>query len=299
MIRGNAGQEIFYSDQDRYRFYLLIQEGISRFDYRVHAFCLMNNHVHLAIQVADISLSKIIQNLSFRYTRWVNKRLGRIGHLFQGRYKAVLVDKDNYLLQLVRYIHLNPLRVGLTKDPALPTLFSSHRAYCGCEILPWLTTEWILGQFGNNVKHARQKYAEFVLDGIALGHQKEFHQGERDTRILGGDNFLEKVLDQPLRLKSSLPTLQSVVKIVCKAYNHKVQELKAPGRSRRMAEARHLVGLIVVHLEIIPLTSVASFFGRDIATLSTGIRRLTIKIKGGDKDCQHCRPILDLFNIKL
>ena len=199
MMRGNGGQDIFYSDQDRYRIYLLLQEGISRFDYRVHAFCLMKNHVHLAIQVADIPLSKIIQNLSFRYTRWVNKILGCTGHLFQGRYKAVLVDQDSYLLQLVRYIHLNPLRVGLIKDPA-EYLFSSHRCYCGLEVLPWLTTDWILGQFGNNLKQARQQYIEFVLDGIALGYQKEFHQGESDARVLGDDDFFEKVLHQPLKI---------------------------------------------------------------------------------------------------
>ena len=226
MMRGNAGQDIFYSDQDRYRFYLLLQEGISRFDYRVHAFCLMKNHVHLAIQIADIPLSKIVQNLSFRYTRWVNKRMGRIGHLFQGRYKAVLVDKDSYLLQLVRYIHLNPLRVGLIKDPA-EYLFSSHRIYCGFETLPWLTTEWILGQFGKNLKQARQKYTEFVLDGSDLGHQTDFHQGESDTRVLGDDNFLEKVLDRPLRLKCNSPTLQSVVKIISQATkckNYSAQE---------------------------------------------------------------------------
>ncbi len=221
-----------------------------------------------------------------------------MGHLFQGRYKAILIDKDNYLLQLVRYIHLNPLRVGLIKDPA-EYLFSSHRSYCGFEDLPWLTTEWILGQFDSNLKPARQKYAEFVLDGIALGHQKEFHRGKSDTRVIGDDNFLEKVLGQPVRLKRSLPTLQSVVKIISKAYGHKVQDLKAPGRNRRMAEARHLVGLVVVRLGIVSLTSVASLFGRDVATLSIGIKRLTLKIKEGDERYQHCRSILDSFNIKL
>ncbi|MCF8056205.1 MAG: transposase [Desulfocapsa sp.] len=298
MMRGNGGQDIFYSEQDRYRIYLLLQEGISRFNYRVHAFCLMKNHVHLAIQVADIPLSKIVQNLSFRYTRWVNKRLGRTGHLFQGRYKAILVDQDSYLLQLVRYIHLNPLRVGLTKDPS-EYLFSSHRCYCGLEILPWLTTDWILGQFGNNLKQARQQYVEFILDGIALGCQKEFHQGESDARVLGDDNFLEKVLHQPLTIKHGLPTLQSVVKTISKTYGCTIQELKAPGRNRRMAEARHLVGLVSIHLGIVSLTTVASFFGRDVATLSTGIKRLTIKIRGEAEGCLHCRPILDLFNVKL
>jgi len=77
----------------------------------------MSNHVHLAIQVGEVSLSRILQNLSFRYTRWVNGRQSRTGHLFQGRYKAVLVDADIYLQVLTRYIHLNPVRAGIVKEP--------------------------------------------------------------------------------------------------------------------------------------------------------------------------------------
>ena len=107
-LRGNAGQTIFFDNRDRIRFYLFLQEGIERFRHRIHAFCLMSNHLHLAIQVADIPLSRIIQNLSFRYTRWINWRRGQSGHLFRGRYKAVLVDADAYLLELTHYIHLNP-----------------------------------------------------------------------------------------------------------------------------------------------------------------------------------------------
>jgi putative transposase len=94
ILRGNSGQTIFFDDKDRTRFYLLLQEGVERFGHRIHAFCLMTNHIHLAIQIADISLSRILQNLCFRYTRWVNWRQGRTGHLFQGRYKAVLIDAD-------------------------------------------------------------------------------------------------------------------------------------------------------------------------------------------------------------
>ena len=91
MVRGNGGQAIFFDDEDRCRFYLLLQEGTVRFGYRVHGFCLMDNHVHLALQVGKIPLAKSMQNVSFRFTRWINRRLGRVGHLFQGRYKAILV----------------------------------------------------------------------------------------------------------------------------------------------------------------------------------------------------------------
>jgi len=117
MVRGNSGQNIFADDEDRYRFYLFLQEGVEKFGYRIHAFCLMNNHVHLAIQVGDKPLSRIMQTLCFRYTQWVNSRQKRVGHLFQGRYKAIVVDADAYLAELVRYIHLNPVRAKIVKTP--------------------------------------------------------------------------------------------------------------------------------------------------------------------------------------
>ncbi len=141
----------FVSDADRCQFLLLLQEGIARFGHRIHAFCLMTNHVHLAIQVDTIPLSKIMQNLSFRYTRWFNRREQRIGHLFQGRYRAVLVERDSYLLELVRYIHLNPLRAGMVQD-VVDYAWSGHRAYAGLDLLPWLTEDYMLIQLAHEGK---------------------------------------------------------------------------------------------------------------------------------------------------
>ncbi len=150
IFRGNGGQDVFLTAADRFRFYLLLQEGACRFGYRIHAFCLMTNHIHLALQASNIPLSRSMQNLSFRFTRWINWREKRTGHLFQGRYKAVLVDGDSYLLELVRYLHLNPVRAGMVANPE-EYPWSGHRAYLGLEKLPWLTTDWTLAQFGKSV----------------------------------------------------------------------------------------------------------------------------------------------------
>jgi len=298
MMRGNGGQNIFFADHDRYRMYLLLQEGTVRFDYRVHAFCLMDNHIHLALQVAHTPLSKIIQNLSFRYTKWINKQQGRTGHLFQGRYKAILVDQDGYLLELVRYIHLNPVRAGLVKQ-AVDYHFSGHRPYLGHDILPWLTTDWVLGQFGRSAMKARQRYNAFVLDGIGIGHQERFYKGETDSRVLGDDCFLDTVLGKPLRSTRKLPSFEETVATVSKAYCLSVSELKAAGRNRRAAEARSLVGLIVMQLGIDSLTMASSYFGRDVSTLSTGVKRLTMKIQQADGPYQPCSSVLKQLEIKL
>jgi REP element-mobilizing transposase RayT len=146
ILRGDAGQDLFSQDKDRDRFYRLLDEGQQKYGYRIHAFCLMRNHVHLALQVGEISLFRIMQNLSQRYTVWMNRQQGRTGHLFQGRYKAILLDADAYLLELLRYIHLNPVRAGIMKLPE-GYAWSSHRAYLGQEKIPWLTTDWTLAQF--------------------------------------------------------------------------------------------------------------------------------------------------------
>lgn len=122
MLRGNGGQPIFFADADRCRFYLLLQEGTARFDYRVHGFCLMGNPVHLALQVGDVPLSKGMQNLSFRYTRWINQHQQRFGHLFQGRYHALLVDKDSYLSIGVRRLTDKLRSAPADKDPGIAVL---------------------------------------------------------------------------------------------------------------------------------------------------------------------------------
>ena len=236
MMRGNGGEDIFFDDDDRYHFYLLVQQGVERYGHRIHGFCCMTNHVHLAIQVADISLSKIIQNLSFRYTRWINQRRKRIGHLFQGRYKAILVDADSYLLELVRYIHLNPCRAGMVKDPK-DYPWSGHRAYLGEEQLPWLTTDWILSQFSQQKAAAKRRYAKFIQEGLGEGYRIEFHSGgEEDTRVLGEDRFINRVFkrDKP-RLKP--PSVKKIIQVVCQHYSVKEKELSDRSRQRHLAEA--------------------------------------------------------------
>ena len=150
ILRGNSGQDIFIDKKDRSKFLFLLQEGIEKFKHRIHAYCLMTNHIHLAVQVGDIPLSRIIQNVSFRYTRYFNRRKNQVGHLFQGRYKAILIDVDSYLLKLVRYIHNNPVRAGMVKSPGQYS-WSSHGAYLGRASIPWLITDWILSQFAKQI----------------------------------------------------------------------------------------------------------------------------------------------------
>lgn len=273
MLWGNAGERIFFEDGDRRQFLMLAEEGVRRFGHRVHAFCLMPNHVHFALQVGEVPLSKIMQNLSFRYTGWINKRRGRRGHLFHGRYKAILVDQDAYLLELTRYIHLNPVRAGLIKDPAA-YLWSGHRTYLGKGSLPWLTTEWVLGQFAKQMRMARTRYVQFVADGVGGGRREEFHRGTSEGRMLGDDDFVSRALAQAGARFGPPPLLRVILAAVCREVNLPEPDLRAQGRGSQAAEARWLVGLLAMDFKSATLTEVARYFGRDVATLSNGVRRL-------------------------
>lgn len=283
MVRGNGGQDIFADDEDRCRFYLLLQEGVEKFGHRNHAFCLMNNHVHLAIQVGEKPLSRIMQHLCFRYTQWVNSRQKKVGHLFQGRYKAIVVDADAYLAELVRYIHLNPVRAKLVKDPE-KYRWSGHRAYMGQETLPWLTTEWVLSQFGRRLKTSRAQYGEFVHFGRKEGHRREFHEGTSEGRILGDDSFVERAYEKSEQCEEKSETLDEIIERVGKEYGLTAEEMSARGRQRYPAEARGMIAYLVREATGLSMTELARRMKRDVSTLSLAadkiMRRSNYQNKG-------------------
>ncbi len=279
ILRGNSGQTIFLNDKDRTRFFLLLQEGMERFGHRIHAFCLMTNHVHLAIQIAEISLSRILQNLSFRYTRWVNWRQGRTGHLFQGRYKAVLIDADTYLQELTRYIHLNPVRAGMVRR-AEKYPWSGHRAYLGLETIPWLTTDWVLSQFSKKVSVARKDYMKFIQEGMEGNRQEEFYRGsEADSRILGDDTFIERVLDEKQKKQRNRVSLDKIMVEVCRHFSLEEKDFGVLGKDRSLSEARGIAAWLVLELGVCTLVELGKRTGRDVSTLSSAAKRLQIRSK--------------------
>ena len=132
IARGNQRQDIFLAEEDFKTYLSYLSEYKSKYSFYVYAFALMRNHVHLLVEVKDTSLSRIMQVLQFRYTRCFNKRYRKVGHLFQGRYRAILCDKDQYLLELTRYIHLNPVRAGIVEVPEKYP-WTGHLSYLGKE----------------------------------------------------------------------------------------------------------------------------------------------------------------------
>ncbi len=165
--KGNANRAIFKDDQDRKDFLELLGLLVDRFKWRCHAYCLMNNHYHLIIETPKANLSQGMRQLNGIYTQNFNRRHRRSGHVFQGRFKSILIDKKNFLLDLATHVVLNPVRLRAVKSPA-NYKWSSYRATAGIVQAPsFLTMEWILSQFGKQLKTAREKYKSHVKQSIA------------------------------------------------------------------------------------------------------------------------------------
>lgn len=159
--RGNNKQDIYRDVRDLLAYLEILRDGLVKFGHRVHAYCLMGNHAHLLIEVDQAPLWKIMHNLTMRYAKWFNRRHRRIGHLFQKRYGNKPVGDDSYLLAVVRYIHLNPVRAGIVVDPR-DFLWSGHRTYVGLDENSWATTDRVLGVFSDDREEARMRYSRFV-----------------------------------------------------------------------------------------------------------------------------------------
>lgn len=273
ILRGNAGQSIFFNDQDRCRLYLILQYAVEKFGCRIHGFCFMTNHIHLVVQTGNVPLSHIMQNISLRYTKWINHTQSRTGHLFQGRYKALLLDADTYMKELIRYIHLNPVRGAMVTSPD-DYPWSGHRGYLGQEVLPWLTTDWVLATFSADRRKAKKNYADFIADGIGEAKRDEFHSGTCEGRILGGDNFTDEVFIKTNQQRDKGYSLSEIIDIVCQHYDITIEQLKAPGKVRPYSEARAVAALLVTELPGSTLTELGKMLERNIAPLGRAGRRL-------------------------
>ena len=188
--RGNARLPIFEDDQDREAFLDLLGDVVERFNWVCHSYCLMDNHYHLLVETIESNLSRGARQLNGVYTQRFNRRHGRVGHVLQGRFKSILVDRDSYLLELCRYVVLNPVRAGMSKH-AGEYRWSSYRASAGLSKCPaFLTVDWVLSQFGRGRKAAQGRYREFVAQGRGSGSPWAQLRGQV---LLGADAFVESL----------------------------------------------------------------------------------------------------------
>lgn len=204
--RGNARSNIYVTDADRIDFLKLLAQTCQRFGWHSYAWCLMGNHYHLVIETSEANLSRGMRHINGVYTQTFNRTHQRVGHLFQGRYKAILVEKDSYLLEVIRYVLLNPVRANMTKT-AGQYPWSSYRAMISKATTPdWLERDWVLGHYGNRLSAAQEQFIKFIQDG---DNQSPLWEQLRQQIYLGDEQFVSR---QQLR-QASEKDLSEIPKI--------------------------------------------------------------------------------------
>lgn len=273
--RGNRREKIFRSRADFQQFQSLLREIRGQHGFTLYAYVLMPNHFHLLIEVAEKPLSKVMQSLLYRYTRHYNQRYHQVGHLFQGRYKAIVCDKESYLLELVRYLHLNPVRARLVRDPS-DYPWSSHRAYLGDRDGVGIAVEEILSYWSKRKKQAVAAYEQFALDRIEQGHREDYYR-VKEQRYLGDEEFVEKVERRVERVEQMFPirmTVEEIVDRIGREYGKTAREILGRGRGRTEAELRAIVCYVGREIGGLKLTQAAKVFARDISALSMVVKKL-------------------------
>lgn len=263
--RGNAGLPIFADDVDRHDLLLLFHETVSRFNWLFYAYCLMDNHYHLLVETVDGNLSQGMRHINGVYTQRHNRRNSRAGHVFQGRYKSILVERESYLLELCRYVVLNPVRAGMVNLPE-QYIWSSYRVTSGLDKKPsFLEINWVLAQFAGTKHEAREQYREFVLAGIEKS--SPWHSLKSNV-ILGGREFIGKI-DPWLKDSSEITEIPKGERLVSRP---PLDDLL--GRQTITSRDRRNEAIVAAHLQHgYSLTEIGNHLGLHYTTISKVVRQ--------------------------
>jgi putative transposase len=277
--RGNNRENIFKDDRDREKFLEYLQKASERFSIVIHTYCLMNNHFHLLVQTPQSNLSMAMQWINVSYATYFNRKRGRHGHLFQGRFKAILIDADEYLQHLSRYIHLNPVRAKIVRT-ASKYRWSSYAACIGKEKPPpFLETDELMSKFGMHKEEARRNYEGFV-EAVDLKSVENPHRHAIGGFILGNTEFVnwvkeaflsgrqaEKDIPQLRRLKPQVK-LEAILNAVCKEFACPKAQIIRKGRKQNKARE------VAIHLA----RALSGMSGKDLGLYFGGVSGALITI---------------------
>lgn len=284
--RGNEKRPIFRIEKDFLRLVSRFERIYERYGVVIHAYVLMTNHYHLLLETPRANLSTALHDLNTAYTNYFNRRHDRVGHLFQGRYRSIVVEKDPYLLELSRYIHLNPVRAGMVKRPEAYR-WSSYPSYLSSGSCPeWLRREDILGQMDKSPVKRRHKYRQFVEAGLR-GEVRDPLEGVRGGIVLGGETFWEEVRErvQGLQGGNEFPALREIHrKADAGAIVEKVASFYGVPADRitRLEHPHHRGNQVAMYLTRkktdLSLNEIAEIFGkRHYTAVSVAFRRVEAK----------------------
>jgi len=304
MVRGIEKTKIFRNDADRDHFLERLGSLLEETKTTCYAWALIPNHFHLLLQTGPVTISTVMRRLLTGYSLWYNRRYRRHGHVFQNRYKSILCQEDSYLLELVRYIHLNPMRAGVVKslDELNNYAYSGHSVILGKEKREWQNIQVVLAMFGEHTGAARRAYKTFVEKGISeekrydltgggllrsaggwegvktLREQKAYQR--HDERILGNGEFVAKVLasaeeemEKRYALKAKGMNLDKIAVRVSEVLGIKPEEVWAKGKYQRIVDARSLLCYWAARELGMSMSTLAKRFSLSIPSVSVSVRR--------------------------
>jgi len=304
MVRGINKSAIFQDDQDRERFLNRFGEIVTDAGATIYAWVLMTNHAHVLFKSGKQGISAVMRKQLTWYAQYYNRRHRRSGHLFENRYKSILCDEDMYLLALIRYIHLNPMRVAVVKTMEELDRYPwcGHSAVVGKRECLWMDIDYVLLQFSDTKRKARNAYRRFVAEGIGMGHQPELTGGglirsmggwsqvvsarrsgvkeQHDERILGGGDFVNAVMKEAeektrlqLKLRRAGGSLAKILDQECERANVSPQELKAGSRRRAVSILRVKIAKRGLDELGLPLAEIARHVGVSTSGIARAIKR--------------------------
>lgn len=304
IARGIDREEIFKNDRDRSSFLARLGTVLEESETACYAWALIPNHFHLLLRTGAVPLSTAMRSLMTGHAVSFNRRHGRHGHLFQNRYRSIICQEDAYFFELVRYIHLNPLRAGIVEDMDRLNRypFSGHAVLMGVHRKSWQKSEEVLAHFGTTPRSARRNYGDFVAQGMEQGRRSDLTGGgilrsaggwtpvcelrsagrgfKSDERILGDSDFVARVLstaeeafDRRHETKIRGITVNVIVSRVAALLDMAVEDVVRKGRFKDTVAARSLVCHIAVRELGVTMTSLAEHFDISTVAVSKSVRR--------------------------
>jgi putative transposase len=308
MVRGINKTSIFDDEQDKTQFLERLGALITEGQCRIYAWVLMRNHLHILFKSGKYGISSVMRKLLTWYAQYYNRRHKRTGHLFENRYKSILCEEDNYLLALVRYIHLNPIRAGIVKtmEELDHYPWSGHRNLVGNAKHPWMDTAHILAQFGDTKRKSLHEYRTFMKEGVGRGQLRELTGGgllrsqggwsqvlamqrrgqkeDFDERILGGGDFVHNILKEAeenqlrqIKARREGKTIQMIIEEECRKQGIGLMELTAGGKRRKVSNTRARIAA----RSKIELGLTAAAIARHVGVSTSAIARTIDRLEKG------------------
>jgi REP element-mobilizing transposase RayT len=265
-LRGNHQQAIFAIDADRLRLNEIVAAALERYAAQLHGYCWMTNHLHFLLRVGDVPLGVVMRQIASTYARAYQRKLETTGHLFERRYHARVVDAEAYLLQVLRYIHRNPVEAGLAKSPG-QYRWSSHHAYAGRRVEPWLVTDFALRMLAARRDHAVAAFSRFL----------DCSEGDSSYPL---DHVPPTPQDPLSRPPQAPPTarlephsLTALIEEACRRFETTLEQLYSDSRDLYLMQVRGWIVRRALVGKIANLSQIARALGRDRATLRHAMRR--------------------------